>query len=105
QHECTASYLRSELVILVRNFPRCQKSVASDQRSFEKKNAEREPDERHESRTLDGQADVARAEPRPQPDRECDDRQHKEDGNPPKCRGLSRAASREQPEHRSTDCA
>ena len=105
QHERAASHGRSELVVLSGDFSRSQKMEASDQCSFEQKNAQCEADERDQSRHLNRQTDVACAEHRPQQNCEGDDRQHHENSDRPKRGGRRGFAAREQSKHRSSNRA
>jgi hypothetical protein len=56
------------------DFSRCQKLKTGDERSLEQKNAQREAYECDQARGLDRQANVARAQDRPQRDCERNDR-------------------------------
>src|SRR4030095_9941927 len=84
ENKSTPSDRRTEFVVKIADPSLCKKSKPSHQCSFEHKNAQGETDERDQTRTDDGQANVARAKNRPKHDCKHHDRQQNEYRHGPK---------------------
>ncbi len=74
----------------------------ADQRSFENQNAERESDQRDQSRRRNRETDVAGAEYRPEKNCQRDHRQGNEDRDCPARDAPLKIASHQEAEHRAT---
>ena len=83
QDKCSPADGRTEFVVVLPNFSRCQKLKAGNERSLEQKNAQREAYECDQTREVDWQANIACAQDRPQRDCERNDRQQNKDQHRP----------------------
>src|SRR5207253_1064695 len=95
----------SKLVVLLRDFLRCQKLKAKNEGSLEQKNAQREAYECDQARDVDRQANIACAQDRPERDSTCNNRQQNKDRYRPYRGHARRIASSEQSENHSANRA
>ena len=104
QHKSTPANRGTEFVVAVSDSSLCKKSKSNYQRPLEHKNAQHETDQRHQTRSAGGQANVTGAQNRPKRDCKHNDRQQNEDRRGPKCRSPRRIAPREQSKDCSANC-
>ena len=104
QHKSTPADRGTEFVVAVSDSSLCKKSKSNYQRTLEHKNAEYETDQRNQTRSTGGQANVTGAQNRPKRDCKHNDRQQNEDRRGPKRRSPRRIAPREQSKDCSANC-